>query len=152
MYFIQESSGNATLKIIKEGSNDIPVIIAIETRSLEAKGWCIYTSCPMQSIIILWMHISLAGEDFESIFMMLTFEHGYMNHSISVPLFDDDIVENLERFFVTATSSQVGVEIISPQRTAVIITNDDSRFIAASLSWINISFILYYAIRYYCWV
>lgn len=65
---------------------------------------------------------------------MLTFEHGDMNHSLSVPLIDDNVVENLERFFVTASSSQVGVEIISPQRTAVIITNDDSKFKIASLS------------------
>ena len=89
------------------------------------------------------MRVPLAGEDFESVFMMLTFEHGHMNHSVSVPLFDDDLVENLERFFVTATSSQVGVEIVSPQRTAVIITNDDSRLIAASLSWINIHSLLH---------
>ena len=60
--------------------------------------------------------------------MMLTFERGDTNRSVSVPLIDDDIVENLERFFVIASSSQVGVEITSPQRTAVIITNDDSRY------------------------
>ena len=70
----------------------------------------------------------LAGEDFESIFVMLTFERGDTNHSVSVPLIDDDIVENLERFFVAASSNQVGVVIASPQRTAVIITNDDSKF------------------------
>ncbi len=69
--------------------------------------------------------------------MMLIFEHGDVNRSVSVPLIDDDTIENLERFFVTATSSQVGVEIISPQRTAIIITNDDSRSMAASLSWMD---------------
>ena len=79
--------------------------------------------------------------------MMLTFERGDMNHSVSVPLIDDDIVENLERFFVTAISSQVGVEIISPQRIAVIITNinDDSKFKVASLNN-RLIFIFYYAI------
>lgn len=61
--------------------------------------------------------------------MELTFEHGDMNHSVSVPLIDDDVVESLERFFVIVSSSQIGVEIVSPQRTAVIITNDDSGFV-----------------------
>lgn len=71
--------------------------------------------------------MSLAGEDYQSIFVMLTFERGHKNWSVSVPLIDDDVVENLERFFVTASSSQVGVEMVSPQRTAVVITNDDSK-------------------------
>lgn len=70
----------------------------------------------------------LAGEDFESTFVILTFEQGDTNRSVSVPLIDDDIVENLERFFVAASSKQVGVMITSPQRTAVIITNDDSKY------------------------
>jgi hypothetical protein len=132
MYFIQESFENATLVIIKEGSNDIPVIVAVETQSLEAKGQGIQ-SHNMQSVVTSMHIISLAGEDFEPVFVMLTFEHGDVNRSVSVPLIDDDTVENLERFFVMATSSQVGVEIVSPQRTAIIITNDDSRSIAASM-------------------
>lgn len=37
-YFIQENLESATLEIIKEGSNDIPVTVVVETQSLEAKG------------------------------------------------------------------------------------------------------------------
>ncbi len=47
MYFIQESFENATVVIVKEGSNDIPVMVAIETQSLEAKGQGIYTCNPI---------------------------------------------------------------------------------------------------------
>ena len=38
MYFIQENSEKAILNVIKEGLNDIPVIVTIETQPLEAKG------------------------------------------------------------------------------------------------------------------
>ena len=45
---------------------------------------------------------------------------------MSVALIDDDVVENSERFFVTITSTEVGVETVSPQRATIIIIDDDS--------------------------
>lgn len=71
--------------------------------------------------------LTKAGEDFEPVFLTTTFKKEETNSSIAISLIDDDIVENLERLFVTISTSQVGVEIISPQRATVIITNDDSK-------------------------
>ena len=74
-----------------------------------------------------YLTLCVDNRDFEPFFATLTFESGDKNRSISVALINDNVVENSERFFVSISSSQVGVEVVPPQRTTVIIIDDDSQ-------------------------
>lgn len=42
MYFVQEDLENVELTVIKEGLNDIPTSVTIETQSVEAQGWSMH--------------------------------------------------------------------------------------------------------------
>lgn len=55
----------------------------------------------------------------------ITFGPNDTNHSVTVEIIDDRVVERSELFVVALTTADVGVDIERTQREATIIINDD---------------------------
>ena len=55
----------------------------------------------------------------------ITFGPNDTNHSVTVEIIDDRVVERSELFVVALTTADVGVDIERTQREATVVINDD---------------------------
>ena len=67
--------------------------------------------------------------DYTTIIQELSFNQSNTQREVRIPITDDDIVENVERFLGQLTLVTTGVMVqLSPQETEILINDNDSKY------------------------
>lgn len=104
-YLFKESCGTAKVEVIRRNGSDGTVSVCWKTIDGSAVN----------------------GKDYRGGTGKVEFQHGEMSKLIEIPLIDDDVFENDEKFHIELYDPSGGANLGSRTRTVLTIVNDDSK-------------------------
>jgi glucose/arabinose dehydrogenase len=112
-YQIDETTSTATVTVVRNQGSD--GIVTVDYRTVDATA--------------------TAGSDYTAVSGQLTFAQGETQKSISIPIYNDTLVEGNESFNLTIDSVRGGATLLAPRTTTITIQDDES--VAAPLVSFN---------------
>lgn len=102
-YNVGEGEGRAVITVTREGGSNVPVTVNYMTSDGTA----------------------IAGSDYREISGTLSFAVGVTSQSITIPIFDDNLLEGDENIIVTLTSATGGATLGTNSRAQLVVKDND---------------------------
>ena len=111
--------GIAELMLVRSGNLNREVVVSVTTTSGSAIGMTEWVLC------ILTLTFPYTGvSDYTSVSRMVTFSAGQSNASVSVPITNDNVIEDSEMFSGSLSAVTENVDIVADSANVTIMDDD----------------------------